>query len=115
MSNTDDRIVSAYLVDPEHKLPIPGSSRFFSADDAGEKIDTWDQFWRNLLRDGSLKLGTRPAADAPADAQSADAQAATTVDATTASAAAPAATATAASTPTATTSKATTASTSKTA
>ncbi|VTZ27904.1 hypothetical protein MPC4_80157 [Methylocella tundrae] len=61
-----ERHVQAHLVHPSHKLPVPGTQRFFSADDAGETIDTFDSFWLMLLHDGSLALGPR-LSDAPTD------------------------------------------------
>lgn len=57
-----ERFEIAHLVDPTHKLPIPGTARFFSAAAAGEKIDTFDPFWIGRLNDKSVALGPRPEA-----------------------------------------------------
>lgn len=55
-----ERFEIAHLVDPTHKLPIPGTARFFSDAAAGERIDTFDPFWIGRLNDKSVALGPRP-------------------------------------------------------
>ena len=56
-----DRIITAHLADPTHKLPVPnGGGRLFSTADEGEQIDTWDPFWIGVLKDGSIVAGPRP-------------------------------------------------------
>lgn len=49
-------IVRARLANPEHKLPVPGTQRFFSVADDGEKIDLNDPYWQLCITDGSLVL-----------------------------------------------------------
>lgn len=60
-----ERFVFARLVNPDHKLPIPGSKRFFSATEP-EQVDSHDPYWRLPLVDGSLKRVPPPAPPAAA-------------------------------------------------
>jgi hypothetical protein len=49
----------ALLVDPTHRLPVPGRpGREFAAE--GETIDADDPFWLNCLADGSIAFGEPP-------------------------------------------------------
>lgn len=46
------RYVNAYLGNPAHTLPIPGTMQFFPAD--GRVVDNQDDYWALCLADGSL-------------------------------------------------------------
>lgn len=72
-----ERFVTVRLADPTHKLPMPGArGRLFSQD--GERVDSWQPFWKMCLKDGSVVVAPPPsvatssaaaAAGAPAPAK----------------------------------------------
>jgi len=56
-----NRYVQVHLVDPSHKLPVPGTKRLFPTAPEGELVDIYNPFWQALLKDGSVARGARPA------------------------------------------------------
>lgn len=56
-----ERFVFARLADSTHKLPVPGTRRFFSATEP-EQVDSHDPYWRLPLADGSLRRVPAPKA-----------------------------------------------------
>lgn len=51
------RYFRVHLVDPTHRLAMPGTQRLFNQGPEGEVVDVTDSFWDALLADGSLALG----------------------------------------------------------
>lgn len=55
------------------KVPVPGQARFLSR---GDRVDCWDAYWAQLLRDGSIRRLAAEADPAPPESSASEQHAA---------------------------------------
>lgn len=51
------------------KIPVPGQARWLQP---GERVDAWDAYWAQLLRDGSIVARAPDAGRSPLDPPAVD-------------------------------------------